>query len=83
MEDVTRNVDALSVVSLFTAPIVYVVVSVYWMSPILMGNYMMIIRNNGICVGGMDATCGIISSLVVIALSILAGSVYFNKKNIL
>lgn len=72
-----------SAIAGYIVSIVYVVVSVYWMSPILMGNYMMIIRNNGICVGGMDATCGIISSLVVIALSILAGSVYFNKKNIL
>lgn len=59
------------------------VVSVYWVSPFLMGNYLMIIRNNRLCAGGMDAAVGIISCIIVMVVSVVLGSVYFNKKNIL
>lgn len=45
-----------------------------------MGNYLMIIRNNRICAGGMDAAAGIISCIIVMVVSIVSGSVYFNRK---
>ena len=67
----------------YIVSIVYLVVSVYWVSPFLMGNYLMIIRNNRICAGGMDAAAGIISCIIVMVVSIVSGSVYFNRKNIL
>ena len=67
----------------YIVSIVYLVVSVYWVSPFLMGNYLMIIRNNRICALGMDATAGIISCIIVMVVSIVSGSVYFNRKNIL
>ena len=67
----------------YIVSIVYLVVSVYWVSPFLMGNYLMIIRNNRICALGMDAAAGIISCIIVMVVSIVSGSVYFNRKNIL
>lgn len=67
----------------YIVSIVYLVVSVYWVSPFLMGNYLMIIRNNRLCAGGMDAAAGIISCIIVMVVSIVSGSVYFNRKNIL
>ena len=67
----------------YIVSIVYLVVSVYWVSPFLMGNYLMIIRNNRLCAGGMDAAAGIISCIIVMVVSVVLGSVYFNKKNIL
>ena len=67
----------------YISVIVYLIISVYWMKPVFMGNYMMIIRNNTICAGGMDAGVGIISSIVVMVLSMVVGSMYFNRKNIL
>ena len=67
----------------YIVSIVYLVVSVYWVSPFLMGNYLMIIRNNRLCAGGMDAAAGIISCIIVMVVSIVFGSVYFNRKNIL
>jgi ABC-type transport system involved in multi-copper enzyme maturation permease subunit len=48
-----------------------------------MGNYLMIIRNNRICALGMDAAAGIVSCIIVMVVSIVLGSVYFNRKNIL
>lgn len=67
----------------YIVSIVYLVVSVYWVSPFLMGNYLMIIRNNRLCAGGMDAAAGIISCIIVMVVSVVLGSVYFNRKNIL
>ena len=67
----------------YISVIVYLIISVYWMKPVFMGNYMMIIRNNTICAGGMDAGVGIISRIVVMVLSMIVGSMYFNRKNIL
>lgn len=64
----------------YIVSIVYLVVSVYWVSPFLMGNYLMIIRNNRLCAGGMDAAAGIISCIIVMVVSIVSGSVYFNRK---
>lgn len=67
----------------YIVSIVYLVVSVYWVSPFLMGNYLMIIRNNRICALGMDAAAGIISCIIVMVVCVVHGSVYFNRKNIL
>ena len=35
------------------------------------------------CALGMDAAAGIISCIIVMVVSIVSGSVYFNRKNIL
>lgn len=66
----------------YTVSIVTLVVSVYWMHPLFLGNYLMVIRNKLICINGMDMAFGFWGCGAIIILSILIGCCCFVKKDI-
>lgn len=77
------------VVSLYINSIVGILVSiailiasVYHMHPLLIGNYLMIIRQNRMAADGMSVSTPILLCMIIILVTILAGYVRINKKDL-
>ena len=66
----------------FTASVILLVTSVYWMKPFLIGNYLMLIRNELVREGGMKLVYGIAACFIVSFLSMALGYYHFNRKDI-
>lgn len=65
---------------LFT--IAVMVVSVYWLEPFLIANYLMIIRNNQISMDGVEIGIGFMLNAVCVMLSVIICCLFFRKKDI-
>ncbi len=63
--------------------IAVLVASAYYMHPLLIGNYAMTIRSSVFAVNGMDECRGIIYTLLLSAVSVVAGTVIFNHYDVL
>lgn len=57
--------------------------SAYLVSPFLVGNYSMVMRNSIMMEGGVNTGGGIIAASIMVVLSIFIGSIYFNRYDIL
>lgn len=66
----------------YTASVIILVTSVYWMKPFFIGNYLMIIRSGLVREGGMKLIYGIAACLIVSVLSVVFGYYYFDRKDI-
>lgn len=62
--------------------ITILVVSTYWMKPFLIGNYLILIRNELMSLGGMKETNGILISIGICIITIVTGCLIFRKKDI-
>lgn len=58
------------------------VVSCYWMTPWLPGNYLMLLRSDLIVDNGVPCSIGIILSIAIIFCSLLTGFIAFRRKDI-
>ncbi|MGL4731781.1 MAG: DUF2705 family protein [Clostridium sp.] len=59
------------------------IVSVYYCSFLLSGNYLMILRNSEIALNGVNTSYGLIVGSIIIILSIIIGTLRFNRIDIL
>ena len=62
--------------------IVLLVLSVFWMNPILPGNYLMLIRYKEQIENGMSLELGIVISSLVIVISVFADQMINKKKDL-
>lgn len=71
-------------VASFAGVCIMYVMSVYYTSPFLLGNYTMWRRNHTVGVGsGVYTTIGLFISLIIIVVVMLAGVIYIDRKDIL
>lgn len=66
----------------YLVTIAVMVVSVYWLEPFLIANYLMIIRNNQISMDGIEISMGLKLDTVLILLSMIVCCMIFRKKDI-
>ena len=67
----------------FGINLVLMLVSAYYLNPLLIGNYAMPVRSDKMISNGVSFSSGVFLSLVVIILSIAVGLLFFRKRNIL
>ena len=67
----------------FLAVMVYLVVSIYYFSPFLIGDYSMLLRNGLICPEGLSSIEMIIICAGVSCTTLLAGNIYFNRADLI
>lgn len=77
-------------VSLFVKPLISFIIttailllSAYYTTPILIGNYSMPLRSDWMLVNGVNFTVGIVFSVVLILVSVMVGGVVFQRRDIL
>lgn len=76
--------------SLFIKPIfsfficsIFLLLSSYFLSPVFLGNYAMVVRNDQVIANGISFTVGIVYSLTLAALSVIVGLIYFKRYDII
>ena len=77
-------------VSLFVKPLISFIIttailllSAYYTTPILIGNYSMPLRSDWMLVNGVNFTVGIVFSVVLILVCVMVGGVVFQRRDIL
>lgn len=67
----------------FMVTAVVLLTSSYYLSPFFIGNYAMPLRSDQMVANGVSLTAGIIFSLIIIIVSVVAGGIAFQKRDIL
>lgn len=67
----------------FMVTAVVLLTSSYYLSPFFIGNYAMPLRSDQMVANGVSLTAGIIFSLIIIVVSVVAGGIAFQKRDIL
>lgn len=78
----TLVAHALNLITGVIVSIVLLVLSVFWMNPILPGNYLMLIRYKEQIENGMSLELGIVISSLVIVISVFADQMINKKKDL-
>lgn len=63
--------------------ILILIVSVYWLNPLLTGNYAMLLRNQPFAENGVSAYTGMVLCIMISLFSAIAGKAVIEKKDIL
>ena len=67
----------------FIVTVAILLLSTYYLSPVCIGNYAMPLRSHMILTNGVGLNTGLLVSVILIAVSVIAGGLVFRKRDIL
>lgn len=73
----------LKPVAAYGTTILILIASVYWLNPLMIGNYAMLLRNQPFAENGVAPGIGIVLCIMISLFSIIAGKVVIEKKDII